>query len=151
MLQFNLMSQAMVANQRIPESLQNDSPCRRWLHLFHKLIKDSKESILGITVLLINGVDSGFRQFQHASKFVGFRSHIKYFTHHVRNITLTQNSVFERVSLCKSKAKIPKRRQARPRSPNCIYTLSQGLHLVSNLSFRISVINTALGRRQTKQ
>ena len=103
-LALNLLGQAMLTNQRMPESLHNDSPCRWWIHLLHKLIKDSKESILRITVLLINGVDSGFRQFQHTSKFVGFRSNVKYFTHHIWNIIWTQKSVFERVSLCKRRA-----------------------------------------------
>ena len=104
-LVLNLLGQARLINIRIPESLQNDSPCRWWLHLFHQLVNDMKQAILGITVLLMNGLDCGCRQFQCSSKKFGFRSHVKYFTHHVRNIILTQNSVFKLVSLCKGKRK----------------------------------------------
>ena len=104
-LALNLLGQARVTNQRISESLHNDSPCRWWLHLFQKLNNDMQQAISGVTVLLMNSIDSGFRQFQHTSKFVGFHSHVKYFTHHIWNIIMTQNSVFEHVSRCKRKAK----------------------------------------------
>ena len=128
-LALNLLGQARMTNQRMPESFHNDPPCRWWLQLFHKLIKDSKESILRITVQLIDGVDSGFRQFQHTSKFVRFRSHVKYIAHHVWNIILIQNSVFERVSVYKRKRKNSnavalacwKILSAKTRGSNCMY------------------------------
>ena len=121
MLPFNLMSQVTEANQRIAESLQNDSPCRWWLHLFHKLIKYTDQALLGIALPLMDGVHGDFGQSQHTSKYVGLRLHVKYFTGNVRNVIVIQPSVFERVSLCKRKAESRKILRAKTRSPNCLY------------------------------
>ena len=112
-LAFNLLGQAMLTNQGIPESLQNDSPCRQWLHLLHKLIKYTNQALLGIAVLLMDGVHGDFGYSQHASKCLGLRLDFKYFTDHLRNIFLIQRPVFERVSLCKRKAE----NSTPPRSP----------------------------------
>ena len=101
MLPLNLMSQVMVANKRIPESLQNDSPCRWWFHLFHKLIKYTKQALLGIAVLQVDGVHDVFGQSQHTSICLGLRLNFNYFTDHLLNVIVIQPSVFERFSLCK--------------------------------------------------
>ena len=105
MLHCNAISQAMLTNKRIPESLHNDFPCRRWLHLLHELIKYTNQALLGIAVLQVNGVHGDFGDSQHTSKCLGLRLNIKYFTDHLRNVLLTQKSIFELVSLCKRKAK----------------------------------------------
>ena len=125
-LAFNLLGQIMLTNKTIPESLYNDSPCRRWLHLLHKLIKYTKQALLGIAVLLMDGVHGDSGQSQHTSKRLGLRLNFKYFTDHLRNIFLIQRPVFERVSLCKRRAKNSKAvaftsrkiLRAKTRSPN---------------------------------
>ena len=122
-LAFNLLCQVRQTNQRIPESLHNDSPCRWWLYLFHKLIKFTKQALLGIAVLLMDGVHGDSTQSQHTSKCLGLRLNFKYFTDNIRNVFLIQRPVFECVGLCKRKAK----NSTPSRSPvgkfsNCIYT-----------------------------
>ena len=94
----------MVANKRISESLRNDSPCRWWLHLFHKLIKHTKQALLGIAVLLMDGVHGDSGQSQHTSKCIGLCLDFKYLTDNSRNVSFIQRPIFERVSLCKRKA-----------------------------------------------
>ena len=112
-LAFNLLGQVMLTNKRIPESLHNDSPRRWWLNLFHKPINYTKQALLGIAVLLMDGVHRDFGQSQHTSKCFGLRLDFKYFTDHLRNVIVIQPSVFERVSLCKGKAEKLKRRRVR--------------------------------------
>ena len=103
-LAFNLLGQAALTNKRIFESLHNDPPCGRWLHLFYKLINYTNQALLGVAVLQVDGVHGDFGQSQHASKSFGLRLNFQYFTDHIWNVFFTQRLGFERVSLCKRKA-----------------------------------------------
>ena len=86
----NVQGQLRFVNEGVPESLEDDPPCRPGLHLLHKLINDLNEAILRITVLLNNCLHCSAGEFQHATQNLCFCLHIKQFLNYFKDIVLSQ-------------------------------------------------------------